>query len=263
VSAGAGRVALVAGASSGIGAAIARSLGELGFSVALGARRTDKLASVAADVEKAGGSAFAHALDLADGASIDAWFDAAESALGPVDVLVDNAGVCVPGPLHEVDPAALRAELETNLLGPMLLARRAVGSLLARGAPGDLVFVSSENAVSPRPFQAGYTAGKWGLEGLARVLRMELEGTGVRSTIVRPGPTAPTDFARGWDRALVTRLLAVWKYWGIQRHLRWMPPESVARAVVAVVTTPPGTHLDLIELMPEGPPHVRLVGGSS
>jgi NAD(P)-dependent dehydrogenase (short-subunit alcohol dehydrogenase family) len=199
------RTALVAGASSGIGAAVAEAFGALGWAVALGARRAEKLREVAAAVEKAGGSAFVHPLDLADPASIDAFFDAAEAALGPVDVLVDNAGICVPGLLHEVRPADLRAELETNLLGPMLLARRAVASLLGRGAPGDLVFVSSENAVSPRPFQAGYTASKWGLEGLARVLRMELEGTGVRATIVRPGPTAPTDFARDWDPPLVAR----------------------------------------------------------
>jgi NAD(P)-dependent dehydrogenase (short-subunit alcohol dehydrogenase family) len=260
---GAPRVALVAGASSGIGAAVARAFGALGWPVALGARRGEKLREVALEVEKAGGRAFAHALDLASPASIDAFFDAAERALGPADVLVDNAGICVPGLLHEVRPEDLAAELATNLLGPMLLARRAVASLLARGAPGDLVFVSSENAVSPRPFQAGYTASKWGLEGLARVLRMELEGSGIRSTIVRPGPTAPTDFARGWEPALVKKLLVTWKQWGVQRHLRWMPPESVAQAVVTAVTAPPGTHLDVIQVMPEGPPEARIGGEST
>ena len=261
MSAAAARTVILAGASSGIGAAIARSFGALGWPVALGARRTDKLLDVAVEVEKAGGRAFAHPLDLALPASIDAFFDAAERALGPVDVLVANAGICVPGLLHEVEPADFEREIATNLVGPGLLARRAVASLLAREAPGDLVFVSSENAVAPRPFQAGYTASKWGLEGLARTLRLELEGTGVRSTIVRPGPTAPTDFARGWDPALVKRLLTTWKYFGIQRHLRWMPPESVARAVVAAVTAPAGTHADVIQLMPEAPPEGRIPGG--
>lgn len=251
---GPARVVLVAGASSGIGAAIAEAFGALGWPVALGARRADRLREAADAVERAGGRAFAHPLDLADEASLDAFFDAAEAALGPVDVLVANAGICRPGLLHEVRPEDLRAELATNLLGPALLARRAIGSLRARGAPGDLVFVSSENAVSPRPYQAGYTASKWGLEGLARTLRIELEGTGVRATIVRPGPTFPTDFARGWAPELVKRMLHAWRSWGLQRHLRWMPCESVARAVVTAVTAPPGTRLDLVELMPEGPP---------
>jgi NAD(P)-dependent dehydrogenase (short-subunit alcohol dehydrogenase family) len=71
--------------------------------------------------------------------------------------------------------------------------------LAAAQRAGDLVFISSENVTAPRPYQPGYTASKWGLEGLARTLRLELDGTGIRSTIVRPGPTYPTDFARGWD----------------------------------------------------------------
>jgi len=257
------RSAIVAGASSGIGAAIARACAERGWSVALGARRTEKLLDVAVEVEKAGGRAFAHPLDLAEPASVDAFFDTAERALGPVDLLVNNAGICVPGLLHEVAPADFQREIATNLVGPALLARRAIASLLARGAPGDLVFVSSENAVAPRPFQPGYTASKWGLEGLARTLRLELEGTGIRATIVRPGPTAPTDFARGWDPGLVKRLLLTWKYFGIQRHLRWLPPESVARAVLAAVTAPAGTHTDVIQVMPEAPSEVRIRGGST
>jgi NAD(P)-dependent dehydrogenase (short-subunit alcohol dehydrogenase family) len=251
------RTAFVAGASSGIGAAVARAFGALGWSVAIGARRVDRLRAVATEVEAAGGRAFAHGLDLAAPASIDTFFDAAETALGPVDVLVDNAGICVPGLLHEVRAEDVAAEIATNLVGPMLLARRAVASLLARRAPGDLVFVSSENVVAPRPFQAGYTASKWGLEGLARALRLELEGTGVRATIVRPGPTAPTDFARGWEPELIGRLLGAWRYFGLQRHLRWMPPESVARAVVETVTAAPGTHLDIVQVMPEAPGRPR------
>ena len=81
---------------------------------------------------------------------------------------------------------------------------------------------------------------------------MELEGTGIRSTIVRPGPTA-SEFGRNWEPALLERILRSWKRWGVQRHLHLMPVESVARAVVAAVTTPPGTHLDVVQVMPEGP----------
>jgi NAD(P)-dependent dehydrogenase (short-subunit alcohol dehydrogenase family) len=251
-------VTLVTGASSGIGEATARALAQHGYTVAIAARRTDKLATVAKAIESAGGRAFATPLDLAEPASIDACFDAVERALGPIDVLVNNAGICVPGLLHEVDPEAVRSEIAVNLVGPALLSRRAIQSLLARGAPGDLVFVSSENAVKPRPYQPGYTASKWGIEGLARTLRTELDGTGIRSTIVRPGPTFPTDFANGWDPALVKRLLETWKELGIQRHLRWMPAASVADAIVAVLAAAPGTNYDVVSLSPEAPPELRL-----
>jgi NAD(P)-dependent dehydrogenase (short-subunit alcohol dehydrogenase family) len=254
------RVALVTGASSGIGEAIARALGARGWAVAVAARRTDKLAAVARAIEADGGRAFAAPLDLAEPASIDACFAAVERALGPVDALVNNAGICVPGLLHEVKPDAIASEIAVNLVGPALLTRRAIQSLLARGAAGDLVFISSENAVKPRPYQPGYTASKWGLEGLARTLRAELDGTGIRSIIVRPGPTFPTDFANGWDPAMVKRLLEAWKELGIQRHLRWMPASSVADAVVAVLSAPPGTNFDVVSLSPEAPPELRLPG---
>jgi NAD(P)-dependent dehydrogenase (short-subunit alcohol dehydrogenase family) len=247
------RVCLVTGASAGIGAAIARALGALGWPVALGARRPDRLERAAAEVAAAGGRPFAHPLDVSDPASLDAFFDAAERALGPVDVLVNNAGLCRPGLLHEVAPEDLAREVATNLLGPVLLARRAVRSMLEGKRAGDLVFVSSENAVRARPYQVGYTATKAGLEGAARALRLELEGTGIRATVVRPGPTG-TEFARGWERGVLERLLDSWRQLGVQRHLRWMPPESVASVVLAAVTAPRGTHLDEIQLMPEAPP---------
>lgn len=245
------RTALVTGASSGIGAAIARAFGALGWRVALGARREDRLAEVAREVEAAGGKAFAHQLDVTSAASIDAFFDAAEVAHGPADVVVNNAGIGLPRLLHEAAVAELRRELDTNLLGPMLVARRAIPPLLELGR-GDLVFISSLNAVAPRTFQAAYTASKAGLEGLARVLQMELEGTGVRSTIVRPGPTG-SEFGAHYGGEMARRLLESWKYWGIMRQLHWMYPEHVARAVVACVTAPRGTHFDVIEVLPENP----------
>jgi NAD(P)-dependent dehydrogenase (short-subunit alcohol dehydrogenase family) len=252
------RTAIVTGASSGIGAAIARALGGLGWLVALGARRADKLEAVAREVEKAGGRAAALALDLAEPASIDAFFDACQRTFGPADVLVNNAGICVPGLLHELSAADLQREIATNLVGPALLSRRMIASLRARDAAGDLIFISSENVSVPRPFQPGYTASKWGLEGLARTLRLELDGTGIRSTIVRPGPTFPTEFASGWDPVLVKRLLETWQALGIQRHLRWMPADSVAQAVVTVVTAPAGTRFELIALGPEAPARLRI-----
>ncbi len=245
------RVAIVTGASSGIGAATALALGRLGWQVALGARRLERLHEVARQVEEAGGRAFDHALDVTQPESIDRFFAAAEDMLGVPDAVVSNAGVGFPHLLHEAPVEALETELATNLLGPMLVARRAIPGMRARGG-GDLVFVSSLNAVVPRTFQAAYTASKMGVEGLARVLQLELEGTGVRSTIVRPGPTG-TEFGRGWSPDAARRVLASWRRGGLQRDLTWLPAESVAAAVVAVVTAPPGTHFDLLQVVPENP----------
>jgi NADP-dependent 3-hydroxy acid dehydrogenase YdfG len=243
------RAAMVTGASSGIGAATAVALGRLGWPVAIGARRVDRLEDVARQVEEAGSRAFVHSLDVSAPASIDAFFDAAEKELGVLDVVVNNAGVGHPALLHETSVEDLRSELETNLLGPMLVARRAIPAMIEHGR-GDLVFVSSLNTVQPRTYQIGYTASKMGLEGVARTLQMELEGTGVRATTVRPGPTG-TEFGNRWLGLLANKLLHSWRYWGVMRQLDWMPAESIANAIVAVVTAPQGTHLDLVEVVPE------------
>lgn len=245
------RVAAVTGASSGIGAATARALAGLGWPVALGARRDGRLAGVVREIEAAGGRAFAHPLDVTLPASIDAFFEAVEQELGTPDVVVSNAGVGIPRLLHEATPEELETEVRTNLLGAAWVARRAVPRLLEQGR-GDLLFVSSQNAVEPRTFQAAYSAAKAGVEVLARALQMELEGTGVRVAVVRPGPTG-SEFGSGYGGDTARRLLESWKYWGVMRQLHWMPAERVAEAIVAVVTAPRGAHLDLVQVMPENP----------
>jgi NADP-dependent 3-hydroxy acid dehydrogenase YdfG len=137
----------------------------------------------------------------------------------------------------------------------MLVARRALPAMLARRR-GDLVFISSMNVVEPRPFQLGYTAAKAGLEGMVQVLRRDLEGTGVRATIVRPGATR-SEFGFGWQPDILVRVLDSWKEWGFMRHMDMMDAEQVAVAVVAAVTAPPGLHMDVIQVNPER----RVAGG--
>jgi NAD(P)-dependent dehydrogenase (short-subunit alcohol dehydrogenase family) len=247
------RVAAVTGASSGIGRAIAEALGALGWKVAIGARRTDLLAETAAAVRDAGGEPLVHPLDVTDAASVDTFFEAAEGGLGTVDVLVNNAGIAVPGPFHEIEPDDLEREVRTNLLGPMLCARRAVARLLSEGSPGDVVFVSSDTSRQARPWMVGYSATKAAVETVARALGLELEGTGIRTTTVRVGPTL-TDFANTWDPGRIDVLMQGWPRFGIQRHFQTMQPSDVARAVVLAVTTPRGVHLDTIEIQPEAPP---------
>jgi len=246
------RTAIVTGASSGIGRAIACAFGAESWKVAVGARREDRLGEVAAEIETAGGEPFAHPLDVTDPRSIEDFFTAAEDALGPVNTLVNNAGTSTPGRFHTIDDDALRREVDTNLLGPMLASRRAIRSMLARSSAGDLVFISSDATRHARPRMAAYSATKAGVELLARSLGMELEGTGIRSTIVRVGPTL-SEFGANWPVDELEELMQYWPRYGLQRHGGVLAPEDVARAVVTAVTAPAGVHVDTIEVQPEAP----------
>jgi NADP-dependent 3-hydroxy acid dehydrogenase YdfG len=245
------RIAVVTGASAGIGRTIAVALGALGWKVAIGARRMDKLREVSGQIEKAGGEPYAYELDVTKVGSIDAFFDSVESEFGAPDVVVNNAGLSVPGLLHELDPSDVEREVATNLLGPMLVARRAIPAM-RKGKRGDLVFITSLNAVLPRAMQVPYTATKTGLEAAVRTLQMELEGTGVRATIIRPGPTV-SEFALSWTPEQVQSAMDTWSNWGSLRHAEFLPTERIAEAVVQVVTAPRGTHWDLIQINPEAP----------
>jgi NAD(P)-dependent dehydrogenase (short-subunit alcohol dehydrogenase family) len=249
---GDGRMAIVTGASSGIGRAIALEFAGLGWSVAIGARRTDRLEDAAVDARERGGQAFVHRLDVTDPQSIAAFFAAAQDALGPVDVLVNNAGVASPGWLDRVPVEALQREVATNLLGPILMSRLAIGSWHGEGRGGDLVFVTSDATRHPRPRMAAYTATKAGLEAFSQALAMELEGSGVRSTTVRVGPTL-TDFGFEWPVDDLADLMGYWPRFGLQRHAGVLDASAVARAVVTAVTAPAGVHFDTIEVQPEAP----------
>ena len=245
------RTAIVTGASTGIGAAIARAFGGLGWSVAIGARRIERLESVARDVEAAGGRVFSHQLDISDAASVDAFFDGAEAAFGPLEVVINNAGIGIPGRLQELTVEEIQTEIAIDLIGPMLVSRRALPSMVERRR-GELVFITSANTVAPRPSQIGYTASKAGVEAVARTLKMELEGSGVRSIIVRPGPTL-TEFAGDWGPGRVDRLIESWEGWGLTRHDGLLQPEYIAAAVVTAVTAPDHVHLNEIQVDPLAP----------
>jgi NAD(P)-dependent dehydrogenase (short-subunit alcohol dehydrogenase family) len=246
------RVAAVTGASAGIGRAVAVALGALGWTVGVGARRVGELEKTAELVEAAGGRAVAHPLDVADTASVDA-FCAAVGDTRPIDVLVNNAGTAAPGAVHEMPEDVHRRIVETNLLGAILVTRRVVADLRAAGGEsGDVVFVSSDATVRHRPALATYLATKAGLEAFAATLALECEGTGIRSSVVRVGPTL-TGFADSWDMQIFETLLPRWQRFGIQRHFATMQPEDVARAVVQVVTAPPHVWVPIVEVQPNPP----------
>ena len=245
------RPAVVTGASSGIGAATALVLAAAGHPVALGARRTQQCEEVAAQVREAGGEASVHALDLTDADSVADFARAVTADLGEIEVVVSNAGAVAPGTIHEVDTERFARELDLNVLGAHRLVRAFVPAMVERRR-GDLVFVSSDVAVRPRPFMSSYAAGKWGLEGMAHAMQMELEGTGVRASIVRPGPTW-SGMGTDWSDEEAAFVLNQWVRFGLARHGHFMKPTAVAEAIATVVGAPRGVHLNLVEVSPEAP----------
>ncbi|CAN5549637.1 SDR family oxidoreductase [soil metagenome] len=245
------RPAIVTGASSGIGAATATALAAAGHPVVLAARRLDRLEELAATLNAAGAEAVALPLDLADAASIDAFADAATRAVGPVDVLVSNAGQVQPGAALDSDADAFARSIQINLIGTQRLASRIAPAMIQVGH-GDLVFITSEVALRPRTYMAAYVAAKAGLEALVGAMRMELEGTGVRAGIVRPGQVS-TEQGSDWDPAVLETVLPSWAAWGQLRHGGSLLPSHVADAVLAMISAPKGSHLPIIEVQPEAP----------
>ncbi|MFL6109532.1 MAG: SDR family oxidoreductase [Marmoricola sp.] len=245
------RPAVVTGASSGIGAATALTLAAAGHPVALGARRVDKLAALVEQVNADGGEAVAHPLDVTDQASVDAFAKAVADDLGDIEVLVSNAGHVSPGTIHEVSTERFADEIDLNLLGAHRLVRAFVPGMLDRQR-GDVLFVSSDVAVRARPFMSSYAAGKWGLEGMAHAMQMELEGSGVRISIVRPGPTW-SEMGTDWDDAAAAEVLTGWIKFGLARHSHFLKPQALADAIANVVGQPRGIHLNLVEVNPEAP----------
>ena len=245
------RPAVVTGASSGIGLATALALAAAGHPVVLGARRLDRLEETAAKIRADGGEAVALPLDLADGPSVDAFAAAAEAQLGPIEVVVSNAGEVVPARALDIEPDEFARQVQVNLLGAHRIVH-ALGAGMVERQRGDIVFITSDVVRLPRPRMAPYVTSKHALEGLARAMQMELEGSGVRVGIVRPGPSA-TEQGSTWDPAIVDDLLADWTAWGLLRHPGYLRPRDIAAAVLAVVSTPRGTHLTLVEVEPEAP----------
>lgn len=217
----------------------------------LGARRVDRLEELAAKIRANGGEAVALPLDLTDDAAIDRFASDAAEQLGPIEVVVSNAGEVAPATALGIDPSVFAEQLQVNLVGAHRLVR-ALGPGMVERQRGDIVFVTSDVVRVPRTYMAAYVASKHGLEGLARAMQMELEGTGVRASIVRPGP-ASTEQGRTWDAAIIDEVLASWNDWGIMRHPGYLRPRDVAAAVLAVISAPRGTHLTLVEVEPEAP----------
>ncbi len=186
-----GRTALVAGASSGLGAGFARLLGAAGARVVLGARRRDRVEALAAELREAGGEAYAVTLDVSDGGSVVAAFDAAEEHFGGVDTVIANAGVATGGRSTEVAEADLRRVLDTNLLGTYLVAREGAKRMIAGGSHahgrGRILFIGSITARQNHTGDAAYAASKIGIAHLARQFAKEWARQGINVNTIEPG----------------------------------------------------------------------------
>jgi NADP-dependent 3-hydroxy acid dehydrogenase YdfG len=245
------RPAVITGASSGIGAETAKVLAAAGHPVALGARRIDALEEFAAAIRAAGGEAVAHPLDVTDDASMADFADKVAADLGEVEVVVSNAGRVAPGATIEISSERFAREIDLNLVGTHRVVRTFVPGMVERRR-GDIVFVSSDVVVRARPFMAAYSAGKWGVEGLVNALQMELEGTGVRASIVRPGPTW-SGMGTDWDAEEAAFVLNQWIRFGLARHPHFLKAKAHADAIATIVDAPRGVHLSLLDVNPEAP----------
>ena len=174
----------VTGASSGIGAAIARAYGHKGASLTLVARRTAPMEALAAEFP---GHCQVIACDLADSPQCTQWLHPAQDAFGPIDVLVNNAGMENTGPTVQSDTEECVKLLHLNLHTPLLLTRALLPAMLARGS-GTIVDVASVAGLAPLPMQCWYGASKAGLAAFSESLRGELRGSGGHVVTVYPGP---------------------------------------------------------------------------
>ncbi len=181
-----GKVVLITGASSGIGEATARYLAAAGHSVALGARRTDRIGAIARDIEEAGGAALDHELDVTDLGSVRAFVAAAQARFGRIDVLVNNAGVMPLSLVEQLHIDEWNQMIDVNLRG-VLHGIAAVLPLMKAQGSGHIINVASTSAHRVDPTAAVYSATKFAVRALSEGLRQESRE--VRVTVISPGLT--------------------------------------------------------------------------
>jgi NAD(P)-dependent dehydrogenase (short-subunit alcohol dehydrogenase family) len=165
--------------------------------------------------------------------------------------LVSGAGDLADAQIHEMDTASFLAQVNVHLAGAHRLVSHVVPGMAARKR-GDVVLISSDVVPAPRPRMGAYVPSKAAVEAMAQVMRMELEGTGVRVCVVRPGQTA-TAMGSQWDEATTTAVLDDWVRRGFARHPYFLRASDVADVVATVVCVPRGVHLTLVEVEPEAP----------
>ena len=235
-----GKIALITGASSGIGEATAVALAEQGAAVAIAARRLDRLEALKHTLEQDGATVLTLELDVTDEAACAAAVDRTVAELGGLDIVVNNAGVMLLGPIEGADTEDWRRMIDTNVYGLMYLTHAAVPYLLTRGG-GDIVQLSSVAGRVARAGSGVYNASKFAVNAFSESLRQELTSRGVRVTMVEPGAVATE---------LQSHITHADTKAGIERWIAGMRPlqaDDIARAVVYAVTQP--SHVSVNELL--------------
>jgi len=225
-----GSVAIVTGATRGMGRAISERLAGAGAQVALVARTETDLQQVEAAIRAAGGEAAGFVTDISDGASVEAMVKAVVARFGGIDILVNCAFWGPPGSLEQTDEAFWDRTLDTSLKGPYLCTRAVHPTMKARGK-GTIVNIGSVAGKVGEDNRTAYCAAKWGLEGLTAALRVELHKDDIRVHLLSPGAT-DTSFWQENAPGLTEDQLA-----------RFIPPDVVADAVVWVLSTPEAVHI--------------------
>jgi NADP-dependent 3-hydroxy acid dehydrogenase YdfG len=239
-----GRVALVTGASSGIGEATAFALAGAGARTAIVARRAERLAAVAERIAEAGGEALALAADAALESEAKRTLGEVENRFGRLDILVNNAGVMLLSPVAEAEIADFRRMIEINLFGLMTLTRLAL-PIMKRGGAGHFVNISSVAGRVANPGSAGYAATKFGVGAFSESLRREVYKDKIRVTVIEPGAVA-TELAdhitNPGMKAAVAEMRKV--------MTEPMQPEDIAAAVLYAVTQHPRVNVNEILIRP-------------
>lgn len=239
----AGKVALVTGASSGIGEATAYALADAGATVAIGARRRDRLESVAERLRAGGGDALTLSLDVDDERSCREAAERTRSELGGPDILVNNAGVMLLGPIVGADTEDWRRMISTNVLGLMYMTHAVISAMADRGT-GHIVNISSIAGRVARSGAGVYNASKWAVTAFSESLRQEVTERGVRVTLIEPGAAA-TELSDHITHEQSRRESK--EFYG---QIRVLDADDVARAVVYAVTQPAHVAINTLMLRP-------------
>ena len=229
----AGQVAVITGAGSGIGAAIARKMGRMGAVAVVCGRTRDTLQSTATAISQAGGQAEVIECDVTDLASVESLAKRVDGRFGRVDILVNNAGIGGSGgPLHQLSPETWDRVLNTNLRG-VYYCIRSFAPLMIRANRGHIVNISSLAGKNPLPNGAAYSASKWGLNGLSYSVAEELRVHSIRVSVICPG-SVQTEFSPH----------------SAKNSAKMLQPDDVAHVVAMLVTQAPQAFASEILLRP-------------
>lgn len=244
-----GRIAVVTGASSGIGEASAEHLAALGARVVVLARRAERLDDLVARIDKSGGEALAIAADVTDAAAVQAAAGRVAAELGGADLLFNNAGVMLPAPVEELATDQWQRQIDLNITGLMNIIGAFTPQLVkAAGERGvaDLINTSSIAAQNIFPTFAVYSGTKAYVTHLSRHLRAELGAKKVRVSAIEPGIVGTELQSHVTDEGALEWLA------GSRETVEWLTPQDVAQTVGFIATLPSRVNLQQVTIMPTG-----------